>query len=209
MFNAFEIATTPPPLRAVRYAVVDVETTGFSPRDDRVVEVACLILDRDGALIDEFASLVCPGRRIPYYASAVHGIHDADVADAPSLNALAPVLQAMVGDAVIVAHNAGFDRGFLPFFDEREWLCTMRLARRYFPHAPRHTNQALRAYLGIRDPRLENMTAHRALADVLVTAGILRACLRRKAALAAIGVARGYRGNTAAGGHRRVFLLQQ
>jgi DNA polymerase III epsilon subunit-like protein len=56
-------------------------------------------------------------------------------------------------------------------------LCTLRLARRAFPNAPAYGNQFLRSYLGIDDPRLRGQAAHRAYADVLVTAGVLRACL--------------------------------
>ena len=163
----------------IRYAIVDVETTGFSPREDRVVEVACVVLD--GALreVASFSSLVDPGRPIPAYATAVHGIRDRDVAGAPSLAALRPRLRELTAGATVVAHNAVFDRRFLTCLEDREWLCTLHLARRAFPHAPAYKNQALRTYLGIDDPRLRGRTAHRAYADVIVTAGVLRACLTR------------------------------
>jgi DNA polymerase III epsilon subunit-like protein len=160
-----------------RYAIVDVETTGFSPREDRVVEVACVVIDARLREIGTFASLVDPGRPIPPYATAVHGIRDRDVVGAPALEALAPRLRALTAGATVVAHNVAFDRRFLTCLEDREWLCTLRLARRVFPRAPAYANQALRDYLGIDDPRLRGRAAHRAFADALVTAGVLRACL--------------------------------
>jgi DNA polymerase-3 subunit epsilon len=165
---------------AQRYAVVDVETTGFSPAIDRVVEIACLVVDADCRPLDEFVSIVNPGRLIPAFASSIHGIYDEDVAGAPRLDDLAGGLRALTEGAVVVAHNAAFDRGFLPFLHDREWLCTMRLAMQHFPNSPRHTNQALRTYLRVEDPRLAGRDAHRAYADAVVTAGILRHCLQRR-----------------------------
>jgi DNA polymerase III epsilon subunit-like protein len=165
-----------------RYAVVDVETTGFSPASDRVVEIACLVVDAECRPLEEFVSLVRPGRLIPAFASSIHGIYDADVSHAPRLEELAGRLRELTEGAVVVAHNAAFDRGFLPFLHDREWLCTMRLAMQHFPNSPRFTNQALRAYLRVEDERLTGRDAHRAYADAVVTAGILRHCLRRRRA---------------------------
>jgi DNA polymerase III epsilon subunit-like protein len=162
---------------SLRYAVVDVETTGFSPSDDRVVEVACVLLDAGFRQIGEFASLVDPQRPIPRRATEVHGIRARHVVGAPTLAQLEPRLRALTAGAVVVAHNAAFDRRFLTCLADREWLCTLRLARRAFPGAPNFRNQTLRTYLGIDDPRLRDLSAHRAYADVLVTAGVLRACL--------------------------------
>jgi DNA polymerase III epsilon subunit-like protein len=162
-----------------RYAIVDVETTGFSPRDDRVVEVACLLVDARFRELASFATLVDPGRPIPPHATAVHGIRDCDVTGAPTLDSLASWLRALTAGATVVAHNATFDRRFLTCLEDREWLCTLRLARRAFPDAPAYGNQVLRRYLGVDDPRLAGRAAHRAFADVLVTAGVLRACSSR------------------------------
>jgi len=67
----------------VRYAVVDVETTGFSPREDRVVEVACVLLDTRLQIAGGFSSLVDPGRPIPQYATGVHGITTPTCAERP------------------------------------------------------------------------------------------------------------------------------
>jgi len=168
-----------------RYAVVDIETTGFSPATDRVVEAACVIV-QDGRVERRWSSLVRPGRPIPWRATEIHGITDADVAQAPSFALVERELIALCAEATVVAHNASFDLSFLTALRERPSLCTLALARRAFPAAPNHKNQTLRRYLAIdRDPMLRGLEAHRALADAQVTAAILVRCLAQLARLAA------------------------
>jgi DNA polymerase III epsilon subunit family exonuclease len=171
--------------RPGRYAVVDIETTGFSPASDRVVEVACVIV-QDGRVVHRWSSLVDPERPIPWRATDVHGITDDDVAQAPSFSEVERHLIGLCAGATVVAHNASFDLSFLTALQAQPHLCTLALARRAFPHAPNHKNQTLRRYLEIdRDPLLRGLEAHRALADALVTAAILLRCLARLARAAA------------------------
>jgi exodeoxyribonuclease X len=132
--------------------------------------------------VENFSSLVNPGRNIPPFASAVHHIVDRDVRDAPSLESLQAKLLTMCAQAVVVAHNARFDLGFLPFLGHRPVLCSMRLAMRVFPDAPNYKNQGLRDYLGLNDAVLGESMPHRALGDVNVTSRILAICLERYAA---------------------------
>jgi DNA polymerase-3 subunit epsilon len=158
------------------YAVVDVETTGFDPLRDRVVEVA--IVHTDGEQIrSRWSSLVDPGIPIPEGAEATHGISDADVRGAPELWALLPAIEDLVEGRTIVAHHARFDRNFL-WMLRRPWLCTLELARRAYPHAPSHGLGGLVDYLGLR-PRLGTAPLHRALPDAEATAHVLAACLQR------------------------------
>ena len=168
----------PPTIRGATFAVVDVETTGIDPRTDRVVEVACAIV-RAGNQVESFSSLVNPGRTIPAFASAVNHILDRDVRDAPSLESLQAKLLTMCADAVVVAHNARFDLGFLPFLNHRPVLCSMRLAMHVLPNAPNYKNQGLRDYLRLDDGVLGDSMPHRALGDVNVTSQILAICLER------------------------------
>ncbi len=166
-------------LRARRFAVIDLETTGFSPAADRVVEFACVIV-QDHRIEYTWSTLVNPLRPIPRYATAVHGITDEHVANARPMWSIEPQIRRLCAGAVIVAHNASFDLSFLPALQSRPSLCTVALARRAFPHAPNHKNQTLRAYLGLdRDQSLRGLEAHRALADALVTAGIFLRCVER------------------------------
>ncbi|MEO9264722.1 MAG: 3'-5' exonuclease [Candidatus Baltobacteraceae bacterium] len=160
-----------------RYAVIDVETTGFSAAADRVVEMACVVV-RAGQVVETWSSLVNPGRAIPARATAVHGITDGDVWWAPMFDVAQARLYSLCSGATVVAHNARFDLGFLPRIAPLPSLCTVELARRAFPNAPNHKNQTLRAYLGIdRDPAVAGVAAHRALGDALITAAILVRCM--------------------------------
>ena len=113
----------------MRYAIVDLETTGFSPTNDRVVEMACVVLEHR-RIVDTWSTLVDPEIPIPSYATRVHGITDADVAGAPSFALAQRTLHRHCRDATIVAHNAAFDLSFLPKLRPLRSLCTVRLARR-------------------------------------------------------------------------------
>jgi DNA polymerase-3 subunit epsilon len=163
-------------LGAATFAVIDVETTGLDSRTDRVVEIACFRVS-GGRVVARFSSLVDPRRKIPARASAIHGIFARDVAGAPTLACLEPRLRQMTADAVVVAHNARFDVGFLPFIAERPTLCTLRLARRLVD-APSYRNQALREFLRL-EPARPVRRAHRAEGDAEVTAALLLELLRR------------------------------
>ena len=163
---------------AERYCVIDVETTGFSPSADRIVEVACALVDGD-EVVGSWATLVDPGIPIPAYATAVHGITDPMVGGAPdAATALRRARQYCAGRTV-VAHCAGFDLSFVGPAVASEALCTMRLARALFPEAPNHKNQTLRRFLAIDSVAGEHLRAHRALDDALVSAHVLVACRRR------------------------------
>ncbi len=164
-------------LRLGTFAVVDVETTGLDPAQDGVVEVACLRVEA-GVVTKRIVSLVHPQRDIPGRASAVHGIFDEDVADAPVLADLRAALLEATADATVVAHNARFDLGFLPFLARRPVVCTMRLAMHLVDTAT-YRNEALRAYFGIAMP--SGHAAHRAGADAAVTARVLGELLERYA----------------------------
>ena len=131
-----------------RYCVIDVETTGFSPVRDRIVELACAVVEGD-RVVERWATLVDPEMPIPPQASAIHGITDQMVAEAPSLSAALGHARRLCEGRVVAAHCAGFDLSFLGASIGSEALCTMRLARALFPEAPNHKNQTLRRFLAI------------------------------------------------------------
>lgn len=152
-----------------QFCIVDTETTGTGA-GDTPVEVA-LVRVHDGA---QFSSLVNPGRSIPPESSAVHGITDEDIeaAAAPHLAELEEELRAFVGNAILVAHNADFDRGMLPMFERQRWLCTMRLAKHAFPQAPNFKNATLRYWRKLKIAAPEGLQMHRALYDAIVTTAL-------------------------------------
>lgn len=94
-------------------AVVDVETTGLSPwRHNRVVEIAVVLLDREGNNLDEYETLVNPGRDVG--PTSIHGITATDVLNAPSFSEIAGDVVALLSRAAVLAgHNVTFDRNFL------------------------------------------------------------------------------------------------
>ncbi len=152
------------------FLVIDVETTGLDHKRDAVCEIAFVAL-QGGEIIFTADSLVNPGRGIPAEVSRIHGITDADVAGAPLL---ADLDIALPPHDCFVAHNSRFDSAFLPHLDERPWLCTQRLARHALPTCASYSNQNLRKSLNLDVGAAEGQPAHRALADALVTAALLK-----------------------------------
>lgn len=165
-------------IQAERFAFVDVETTGIDAATSAVVEVACQVVDA-GRVVATFESLVDPCRPIPPFVTGIHGIDDGMVRGKPVLGELVPALLELCDGAVIVAHNAAFDRRFLPFLAGHPSACSWRLASRVVPEAPNHKNQTLRSFFGVRDPKLLGRRPHRALADVIVTRHVFFHCIER------------------------------
>lgn len=180
------------------FVVLDTETTGVDPLIDKIVEIG-MVRVINGVRQPVFQSFVNPGICIPCTATAIHGITDAMVAEAPTLDQLAPAIREYVGSATIVAHHALFDRGFVnePVFLEdgtppptyhqmtyegaepkggMPWICTMRLAQHVFAQAPGFSNQVLRYWLKT-NPEQTGVGAHRAIDDVLVTLEVFKTIL--------------------------------
>ncbi|MDI2126112.1 exonuclease domain-containing protein [Yinghuangia seranimata] len=165
------------------FVVVDLETTGLSPETDRITEIAAVRL-RGTDVLGEFATLVAPGVPVPAFITALTGISDAMVADAPPLRDVLPAFRDFARDAVLVAHNAPFDIGFLRAACAgcgEPWphlvvVDTLALAR------------ALVSRGEVSDYKLATLarafeapapSTHRAVADARATAHILRALIAR------------------------------
>lgn len=152
-------------------AVVDVETTGFNAGTDRVVEVAVVRVSPTGEIEEQFVSLVNPGRDVG--PTWVHQITDEMVADAPTFGDIAGEVLELFDGAVVVAHNAGFDGGFLGYELGHAGIqtpavpaaCTMQLARWSRLKVPNFKLVTCCEALGFT-----NTGAHSALGDALVTA---------------------------------------
>lgn len=153
--------------------VLDTETTGLDHTKDTLVEYAHVQLDADLNVIDHFQSLINPGE-VPILAeaSAAHHLTRKDVIDAPTKD----IIPSLPVDSLLVAHNAKFDRGFLPQFQQYTWLCTWKVARAIVDNSPSYSNQVLRYYLNLEPliPVSAGLAAHRALYDCYVTAALLR-----------------------------------
>lgn len=161
--------------------VVDTETTGLHPdRGAGVVELAGVLLDLGPGgpvqVLGDWQSLVDPGHPVPPEASAVHHLVDEDLVGAPELPQACEVMWRDLGGwDYVFAHNAKFDRAFLPAFHNRGWGCTLKVAREVVADAPGYGNQVLRYFLRtspVVPAHCGNM-AHRALYDCYVTAYLL------------------------------------
>jgi DNA polymerase-3 subunit epsilon len=149
-------------------AFVDLETTGTSASVDRVTEVG--IVRVEGGCAIEWSSLVNPECSIPSPIQALTGITNAMVANAPAFRDIAQEVASRTAGCVFVAHNARFDYGFLKHefgrlgqaFTARV-LCTVKLSRRLFSQAARHSLDSL-----IERHRLPSSNRHRALGDARI-----------------------------------------
>lgn len=168
------------------FIVVDTETTGLDHAKDELIEVAAVATSLDWPVLGMWSTLVEPMRMIPPESSAVHGITEVDVMNAPA----APAVLDQLGEfasrfqffGAYAAHNADFDRPFLKFDDmlyvpKIPMVCTVRLARHLWKNAPNYKNNTLRYWRGIK-VETYGIAAHRALGDALVTAAVLRDLLR-------------------------------
>lgn len=168
------------------FAVVDVETTGFSNRD-RVLEVAVVHADGDGTVTGRWSTLVNPRCHIPN--THVHGITAARVAAAPLFSDIAAELVGQLEGRIFVAHNAPFDSrlltaefgrlGLAPDLLRGSALCTLALTGRLSPASGRGLSAALAA-AGITNDR-----AHAAEGDAVATARLLRHYLHRSPSVVA------------------------
>jgi DNA polymerase-3 subunit epsilon len=128
-----------------REIVLDTETTGLDPRrGDRLVEIACIELQDLLPTGRTFHRYINPERDMPIEAEKVHGLSATFLADKPKFDHpdVCEAFLEFVGDAVVVAHNAGFDRGFVNFeldrlgrdgLHETRWIDTLGLAQKRFP----------------------------------------------------------------------------
>ena len=155
------------------YIVFDIETTGFSSIKDAIIEVGAVKVT-DGKITDRFSTFVNPKRPIPFEITNLTSITDEMVMDSPTIDVVLPQFLEFAGDGVLVAHNAGFDVGFieqncrsLGLSDEFVYLDTVALARVLLPTLSKYKLNIVAKALNIS---LENH--HRAVDDAEATAEI-------------------------------------
>ncbi|TCS75792.1 DNA polymerase III catalytic subunit PolC type [Muricomes intestini] len=155
------------------YTVFDLETTGFSAIKDKIIEIGAVKVV-NGEIVDRFSTFVNPRRPIPFEITKLTSITDEMVMGSPDIERILPQFLEFVGDSVLVAHNAGFDVGFIeqncryqditPHF---VYVDTVALARVLLPALSRYKLNTVAKALGIS---LENH--HRAVDDAAATAEI-------------------------------------
>ncbi|GAB3533342.1 exonuclease domain-containing protein [Pontibacter brevis] len=153
------------------YAIIDIETTGGQPAQDKITEIAIFIHDGE-KIVDKYHTLINPQRPIPFFISNLTGITDEMVQDAPKFYEVAKDIVEFTEGKVFVAHNVRFDYSFikkefadLGFTFQRKTLCTVRLSRALIPGLPSYSLGKLCKSIDI-----ELKQRHRAIGDAEATA---------------------------------------
>ncbi len=153
------------------YTVIDIETTGFDPSKDCIIEVAAIRV-RDNQIVDSYSSLINPKRPIPFFIEELTGIRNADVISAPEIESVLHTFVEFLGDDILVGHNVNFDINFI--YDRCEdilgrpltndYIDTLSLSKRYFPTETSHKLSYL-----VETMELPHSSFHRALNDCEAT----------------------------------------
>lgn len=163
--------------------MVDVETTGLTAWEDRVLEIGIITADETGTPTETWSTLINPRR--PVTATFIHGITDADVKNAPRFSQALPEIMQRLSGRIIVGHNVAFDLAFInaefrrslyPIVIPREAaVCTMDQSRIYLPEG-RHSLGACMERAGI-----DRTVTHRGADDALCSAELLQHYLKAEA----------------------------
>lgn len=155
------------------FVVFDIETTGFSPVTNRIIEIGAVKVE-NGQIMDRFSTFVNPEVPIPFEIEKLTSINDSMVMDAETIETVLPKFLKFVGDAVLVAHNANFDVSFIKENAKRQQIAvnftyvdTVGIARMLLTGQAKYTLDAVAKTLKIS---LENH--HRAVDDAECTAEI-------------------------------------
>ena len=166
------------------YVVFDLETTGFSPVTDRIIEIGAVKI-RNGEIVDRFSTFVDPGIIIPFRIEDLTGITNEMTASAPKIETVLPEFLEFLGDAVAVAHNASFDMSFIkenmrrlsiPGAEKLPYMDTLAISRMLIPQISRYTLDHIAKELNVSLGH-----HHRAVDDAECTGKIfLKLCDRLK-----------------------------
>lgn len=178
--TSHELSTAPHSMRNVSFAVVDFETTGLNPETDRIVQLAAVIMNGEGDIVDSFDTIVKPESPVEYQHGAehIHGITAEQVSGGMPLRKALEQLWSISAGNVFTAHNASFDLGFLHAESERVGIegqveihiDTLELSRRTAgtDTTRRHNLFALCEHYGIKRDQV-----HDAKSDATATAQLL------------------------------------
>ena len=153
------------------YTVLDLETTGLSPTEDEIIEIALLRI-RNGLVTDKFETLVKPYIEIDDYITNLTGISNDMVRNAPSIVEVLPKVLSFIGNDIIVGHRSCFDVNFM--YDKclkhksivfgNDYIDTYRIAKKLYPDMGRCRLEDLREYLNV-----DETNSHRAMQDCICT----------------------------------------
>ena len=155
------------------FVVFDLETTGFSNKNDKITEIGAVKIE-NFKVVDRFSQLINPQKDISYKVQELTGITNDLIKDKPTIEEVLPKFIEFIGDSVMVAHNADFDMGFMQqkcreqnIEFKNTSVDTLTLARTLLPHMKRFRLNLIAKELGV--PLLNH---HRAVDDAEATAHI-------------------------------------
>lgn len=156
------------------YVLVDIETTGFSPVNDDIIEIGAIKV-KDNKVIDEYHSLIKIDHRLNSYITNLTGITNDMLEDGKDIDVVLNEFLEFTGDNILMAHNANFDINFLyeksqMYVDKyltNDFIDTMRVSRKMLPGLPNYKLGTLASYFDI-----DYSNAHRGLEDVKITYGV-------------------------------------
>ena len=165
--------------KQIMYSIIDIETTGLSPKNGKITEIAIIVHDGK-KVVDEFSTLINPETTIPYRITQITRINNKMVKDAPKFYEVARRIVEMTEGTTFVAHNVNFDYNFIRHeFNElgydfkREKMCTVRLSRKLLPGRRSYSLGKLCEELNIRNPN-----RHRAKGDATATVELFELLLK-------------------------------
>ena len=153
------------------YAVIDIETTGISPKYDSIIELSALKI-KDNSIVDTFTSLVNPGFKIDSFITELTGITNEMLQESNKIEKILPDFLNFIGDSLLVGHNINFDINFIydnciTLFNkslQNDFIDTMRISKRILKELPHHKLSDLANFYNISYDG-----AHRALNDCKIT----------------------------------------
>lgn len=173
LFDIVEREPVPEFLKGKTFCVFDLETTGFAPENDKIIEIGAVRIV-DGVLTDTFNTYVDPKMPIPEKITSLTGIRDSDVIGQPVIDDVMPDFYKYSDNTILVGQNVQFDYGFISvngarqnIYFENEMMDTLVLAKKYVPGLKKYKLSYLTSYF-----QVENISAHRGIYDALATAEV-------------------------------------
>ena len=164
----------------MKFAVVDLETTGGTAEEGRITEVGIVLLD-DCEVVKTYSALIDPGMPIQPFVQNLTGITDEMVHGKPQFASIAEEVSELLQDRIFVAHNVQYDIKFMRTELRRccikidpPRLCTVKVSRRFFPGLPSYSLHKLTQSL-----ELPEFNHHRALVDAMAAAEILKLAYKK------------------------------
>ena len=161
------------------YSIIDIETTGLSPRNEKITEIAVYVHDGE-KIVDEFTTLINPEKKISYWITQLTGINNKMIENAPKFYEVAKRIVEMTEGTIFVGHNVHFDYNFIRkefkefgYDYKRDKICTLKLSRKLLPGRRSYALAKICNELGI-----EIKNRHRAFGDAKATVELFEILLK-------------------------------